>query len=467
MTLGDFWFIIDAIFWVGFFLLEGFDFGVGMLHAVLGRNDVERRVLINAIGPVWDGNEVWLIVAGAMLFAAFPGWYATMFSALYLALVLVLVALIVRGLSFEWQRKFDDPRWRSFWRWGLTVASALIPFLLGVALGDLLHGLPINSQHEYAGGFWQLLTPFGLWSGVTFVVLSLLSGATFLSLKTTGELHERAQRAATAIGVIALVVTFGFMTWVHVGLSSGFVPEPLEAVALLGVVVAAWAAPRARRRLGLHGGVRGHRGHRGVALQRAVPPGHDLEHQHRIQPDGAQHGEPALHVEGHDGDGGDLLPDRARLPGLDLPGLSATPLGAERRARRHADPGAWGDPSQSERRRAGRHGSRVHLTSSYGSPSPAQRDLWPYRRHGGFRTIESVAEDAGGDGLATCLSPTAEYGFVSGGGNHVAPGGSVLWLCPARPNSPSVFGPFSITDLPTPRHGRHRPTTASPTTFAG
>jgi cytochrome d ubiquinol oxidase subunit II len=242
MTLGDFWFIIAAIFWVGFFVLEGFDFGVGMLHAVLGRNDLERRVLINAIGPVWDGNEVWLIVAGAVLFSAFPGWYATMFSALYLALVLVLVALIVRGLSFEWQRKFDDPRWRSFWRWGLTVSSALIPFLLGVALGDLLHGLPINSQHEYTGGFWQLLTPFGLWTGLTFVVLSLLSGATFLSLKTTGEMHERAQRAATAIGVVAVVVVIGFMTWVHVGLSTGFVPEPLEALALLAVIVAAWAA---------------------------------------------------------------------------------------------------------------------------------------------------------------------------------------------------------------------------------
>ncbi len=242
MTLGDFWFIVAAIFWVGFFVLEGFDFGVGMLHAILGRNDLERRVLINAIGPVWDGNEVWLIVAGAVLFSAFPGWYATMFSALYLGLLLVLVALIVRGLSFEWQRKFDDPRWRTFWRVGLTVTSALIPFLLGLALGDLLHGLPINADHVYTGGFWHLFTPFGLWSGITFVVLSLLSGTTFLTLKTTGELHERAQRAAVAVGVVAVVVTVGFMTWVHIGLSTGFVPRPLEALALLAVIVAAWAA---------------------------------------------------------------------------------------------------------------------------------------------------------------------------------------------------------------------------------
>ncbi|HSZ36312.1 MAG TPA: cytochrome d ubiquinol oxidase subunit II [Acidimicrobiales bacterium] len=240
MTLGEFWFIVVAVLWVGFFILEGFDFGVGMLHSFLGRTDIERRVLINTIGPVWDGNEVWLIVAGAAIFAAFPGWYATMFSALYLAVVLLLLALMVRGLTFEYQRKFDDPRWRTFWRWGMTVGSALIPFLIGVALGDLLHGLPINSQHEYTGGFWQLLTPFGLWMGLTMVALSLLMGATYLTLKTTGEIHARAQRAATGIAVVAVVVSFGFFTWVHVGLSTGFIPEPLEALALMAVIAAAW-----------------------------------------------------------------------------------------------------------------------------------------------------------------------------------------------------------------------------------
>lgn len=240
MTLGEFWFIVVAALWVGFFFLEGFDFGVGMLHSFLGRTDIERRVLINTIGPVWDGNEVWLIVAGAAIFAAFPGWYATMFSALYLAVVLLLLALMIRGLTFEYQRKFDDPRWRTFWRWGMTVGSALIPFLIGVALGDLLHGLPINSQHEYTGGFWQLLTPFGLWMGLTMVVLSLLMGATYLTLKTTGEIHARAQRAATGVAVVAVVVSFGFFTWVHVGLSTGFVPEPLEALALMAVIAAAW-----------------------------------------------------------------------------------------------------------------------------------------------------------------------------------------------------------------------------------
>ena len=242
MTLGDFWFIVAALLWVVFFILEGFDFGVGMLHSFLGRSDLERRVLINTIGPVWDGNEVWLIVAGAVLFAAFPGWYATMFSALYLAIVLLLIALMARGVTFEYQRKFDDPRWRTFWRWGMTIGSALIPFLLGVALGDLLHGLPVNSQHEYTGSFWDLLTPFGLWTGLTLTVLSLMMGATYLTLKTTGELHTRAQRAATGIGAVAVVVAFGFFTWVHVGLSTGFVPEPLEALALMAVIAAAWLA---------------------------------------------------------------------------------------------------------------------------------------------------------------------------------------------------------------------------------
>jgi len=241
-NLGDLWFVIAAIFWVGFFVLEGFDFGVGMLHSFVGRNDLERRVVVNTIGPIWDGNEVWLIVAGAILFAAFPGWYATMFSALYLAMIILLAALIARGVSFEYQRKFDDPRWRSSWRWALTIGSALIPLLVGVALGDLLHGLPINSSHEFTGNFFDLLTPFGLWSGLTLVVLSLLMGATYLTLKTTGELHQRAQKASAAIGGVAILVTFGFMTWIHVGLSTGFVPKPIEALGLMAVIAAAWAA---------------------------------------------------------------------------------------------------------------------------------------------------------------------------------------------------------------------------------
>ncbi len=238
--LNNIWYIIVAVLWVGFFVLEGFDFGVGMLHSFVGRTDAERRVCINAIGPVWDGNEVWLIVAGAAIFAAFPGWYATMFSAFYLALVLVLVALIVRGLSFEYGRKIDDPRWRATWRWSLTIGSLLIPFLLGTALGDLLHGLPIDSSHNYTGSFWGLLVPFGLYTGLTLTVLSLLLGVTYLTLKTEGSLHERVRRLSAPIGWVAALVTFGWLTWSHVGIgSSGFVPSPIDAVALVAVVAAA------------------------------------------------------------------------------------------------------------------------------------------------------------------------------------------------------------------------------------
>ena len=154
MHLDTLWSVIIAIFWVGFFVLEGFDFGVGVLHTVVGRTETERRVAINTIGPFWDGNEVWLIVAGAATFAAFPGWYATMFSALYLALLLVLVALMIRGVSFEYQGKSDEPRWRTTWTWCMTIGSALIPLLIGVGLGDLLAGLPIDKSHDFTGNFF-------------------------------------------------------------------------------------------------------------------------------------------------------------------------------------------------------------------------------------------------------------------------------------------------------------------------
>src|SRR6476620_11347069 len=162
MTLETFWFIVISLLWTGFFVLEGFDLGVGMLHGVLGRDEAGRRAAINTIGPLWDGNEVWLIVAGAGMFAAFPGWYATMFSALYLALVLVLVALIVRGVSFEFRGKHAGAGWRGPWDWLMTGVSVVAPFLIGVALGDLLNGLPIGSNQEYTGSFWDLLTPYGI-----------------------------------------------------------------------------------------------------------------------------------------------------------------------------------------------------------------------------------------------------------------------------------------------------------------
>jgi cytochrome d ubiquinol oxidase subunit II len=240
--LPNLWFVIVAVFWTGFFILEGFDFGVGMLHSFVGRNDRERRVVVNTIGPIWDGNEVWLVVAGAAIFAAFPAWYASMFSTFYLALVIVLLALIVRGMSFEFSRKIEDPRWRSAWRWSLTIGSGLVPLLLGTALGDLLYGLPINSNGDYTGSFWGLLVPYGLFTGLTLTVLCLFLGAAYLSLKTDGELHERIARLSGRLGWAAAAMTFGWLTWSHVGLSLGFFPDPVDVLALVAVIAAAWLA---------------------------------------------------------------------------------------------------------------------------------------------------------------------------------------------------------------------------------
>jgi cytochrome bd ubiquinol oxidase subunit II len=239
MHLHTLWFIVLAILWVGFFVLEGFDFGVGMLHTVVGRTDTERRVAINTIGPWWDGNEVWLVVAGAGTFAAFPGWYATMFSALYLALLLVLAALIARGVAFEFKGKSEDPRWRRTWTWCMTLGSLLIPLLIGVGLGDLLVGLPIDSAHNYTGDFFDLLTPYGLWTGLTLLSLCLLHGATFLKLRTTEQVRERARALARALGWVASVLVVGFVIWTLAIAGSTDVPGPVQVLAAIAVVFAA------------------------------------------------------------------------------------------------------------------------------------------------------------------------------------------------------------------------------------
>ena len=203
MTLVSFWFVVLVIFWTGFLVLEGFDFGVGMLAGVVGRDEPGRQLAIRTIGPLWDGNEVWLIVAGAGMFAAFPGWYATMFSGFYLAFVLLLVALIARGVSFEFRTKRDSPRWRRSFDLATTGGSLLAPLLIGVALGNLLHGVPIGADQEYAGGFVDLLNGYALFCGVTVVLLCLLHGASFLALKASGALRERALRTGRLLGPAA------------------------------------------------------------------------------------------------------------------------------------------------------------------------------------------------------------------------------------------------------------------------
>jgi cytochrome d ubiquinol oxidase subunit II len=238
MQLHTFWFNIIVVLWIGFFVLEGFDFGVGALHMLIGSSDTERRVVINTIGPWWDGNEVWLIVAGAALFAAFPGWYATMFSALYLALVLVLVALFGRGVSFEYRGKRESKRWIAGWSWALTIGSVLIPLLIGVALGDLLHGLPINAQHNFTGNFFSLLTGYGLMTGVTLLTLCLLHGATFLALRTTGAIRDRAHAMARRLGLVAIVANVAWVTWTLVVIGGGTVPQPTQIFGVIAVIFA-------------------------------------------------------------------------------------------------------------------------------------------------------------------------------------------------------------------------------------
>jgi cytochrome d ubiquinol oxidase subunit II len=240
MDLNTVWFVLVTVLFIGFFLLEGFDYGVGILLPFLGKDDTDRRVIINTIGPVWDGNEVWLITAGGAIFAAFPQWYATLFSGFYLALVLMLLALIVRGVGFEFRSKDRHPTWRGVWDW-LIFAGSLVPALLwGVAFGNLIRGVPINAEMQYAGNFWTLLNPYALLDGLAFVAIFALHGAIFLSLKTKGEIVERAHKAAlrlwlpTVVLVFAYVLTSYFATdmFTRLGINPG--PVPLGAgVALL------------------------------------------------------------------------------------------------------------------------------------------------------------------------------------------------------------------------------------------
>ena len=247
MSLPTLWSIIIAVFWTGFFVLEGFDFGVGVLHRLVGRSDVERRVAINTIGPYWDGNEVWLVVGAAAIFAAFPSWYATWFSAGYLALLLLIAALIMRGVSFEFRGKVDSDRWRRTWSGTLTIGSALAPFLIGVALGDLLAGLPVGSDQEFTGSFWSLLTPYGLWMGVTLLTLCLLHGATFLGLKTTAQVRDRAHLIARRLAWVAVAVVVAYVGWTFVlSDNKGVLAVALLALAVIAVLVAAVTVGRGR-----------------------------------------------------------------------------------------------------------------------------------------------------------------------------------------------------------------------------
>lgn len=209
MDLNILWFILIGILFTGFFFLEGFDFGVGMLLTSLTRKDVERRAIINTIGPHWDGNEVWLIVAGGAMFAAFPNWYATLFSGFYLGFFLLLFALIVRGVAFEFRSKLSSAHWRYGWDHAISIASFFAAFLLGVVFTNLVRGMPIDGEMQYTGGFFTLLNPISLLGGLTVVMLFLFHGANFLSLKLTEGLREKAHKSAKTYFTAALVFALG------------------------------------------------------------------------------------------------------------------------------------------------------------------------------------------------------------------------------------------------------------------
>lgn len=232
------WFGLIAVLWIGYFVLEGFDFGVGTLLPFLGKDEKDRRVMINTIGPVWDGNEVWLLVAGGATFAAFPEWYATLFSGFYLALFLILVALIVRGVAFEYRGKHDSVRWRAWWDRAIFFGSVLPAFLWGVAFANIVQGVPIDGDMEYTGNLLTLLNPYALGAGVVSLLLFTLHGSVFLTLKAKGDIVARARRVGVRLGIITAVLIVGFLGWTYANAvtagETGIVPGivPLAAVAL-------------------------------------------------------------------------------------------------------------------------------------------------------------------------------------------------------------------------------------------
>jgi cytochrome d ubiquinol oxidase subunit II len=213
MGLEIFWFCLIAVLWSGYFVLEGFDFGVGMLLPFLPRDERERTTMLHTIGPVWDGNEVWLVVAAGATFAAFPAWYATMFSGFYLALLLVLVCLIVRVLSFEWRAKHEGGRWRRLWMWANTLGSTGASFLWGVGLASLLYGVPIDANGDFTGSILDLFNAYTVVAGVAVVVVFAFHGATFLTLRTVGDLHARAEAAARRLALPGAVLGAATLVW--------------------------------------------------------------------------------------------------------------------------------------------------------------------------------------------------------------------------------------------------------------
>ena len=255
MNLQILWFCLIAVLWGGYFVLEGFDFGVGMLLPFLPRDESERGAMFQSIGPVWDGNEVWLVVAAGATFAAFPAWYGTMFSGFYLALLLILFFLIIRVVSFEWREKSDSPRWRRVWMWANAGGSLGIALIWGIGLSNLLHGVPLDSSGDYAGGFSNLFSGYTILGGIAFALVFAFHGAIYLTLRTVGDLYERSRRAARLLAIPAVAVGGGYLIWtiavaVDRNDKSVFPPVLPAAIAIAAFVLAAVCVYAGRNGIG-------------------------------------------------------------------------------------------------------------------------------------------------------------------------------------------------------------------------
>ncbi|MFD7015172.1 MULTISPECIES: cytochrome d ubiquinol oxidase subunit II [unclassified Streptomyces] len=238
MELHDVWFVLIAVLWIGYFFLEGFDFGIGVLTKLLARDRTEKRVLINTIGPVWDGNEVWLLTAGGATFAAFPEWYATLFSGFYLPLLIILICLIVRGVAFEYRAKRPEENWQRNWEQAIFWASLIPAFLWGVAFANIVHGVKIDAHKEYVGTFWDLFNPYSILGGLVTLFLFTFHGAVFASLKTLGDIRERARALAFKLGLATAVLALGFLIWTQAsrGDTKSLVAMVIAVLALVGAI---------------------------------------------------------------------------------------------------------------------------------------------------------------------------------------------------------------------------------------
>lgn len=252
LTLNSTWFILIAVLWIGYFVLEGFDFGVGMLLKVIGKNQAERRALLTTLGPVWDGNEVWLLVAGGATFAAFPEWYATLFSGFYLPLFLILISLIVRGVSFEYRSKYGDIKWRNRWDNAIIISSFIPSLLWGVAFANIVRGVPLERSEagviEYVGGFFNLLNPYALLGGLVTLFLFATHGAFFIALKTEGAIRDRANKLGSQLGLGSALLAVLFLGWTNLALT-----DKSSVMVLSLVIVLAWLGALEANRRGREG----------------------------------------------------------------------------------------------------------------------------------------------------------------------------------------------------------------------